>query len=350
MSGGVDSSVVAYLLKKQGHEVIGVSMRLWTYEKEAKHGCCTPEDLYDARRVADHLDIPYYVTDFEKTFEQDVVDRFVQSYIDGETPNPCVRCNQDIKFKILLQRAQELGAQYLATGHYARIVQNSYKQYELHQAVDQERDQSYFLFGLSQEEMSKVLFPLGELHKPQVRVLAEQAGLNIAQKPDSQEICFVPDDYSQFVEKRVQSKQIRQGKIKNTDGEVIGDHEGVHRYTVGQRKGLSLKTTLPMYVLSIEKNGDLTVGHKSDLRKKDFSVRDLRWTLDKPEPGKRLSAKIRSRFAPADIDIVDYQNDSDEEFVQARFVDPQESISPGQAAVFYEGSRVVGGGWIRSQA
>ncbi|MEZ4703815.1 MAG: tRNA 2-thiouridine(34) synthase MnmA [Bdellovibrionota bacterium] len=349
MSGGVDSSVVACLLKEQGHEVIGISMRLWTYEKEAKHGCCTPEDLYDARRVADHLGIPYYVTDFEKTFERDVVEQFVQGYIHGETPNPCVRCNQDIKFSILLERAQELGADYLATGHYARKVELSGGRVELHRALDHDRDQSYFLYGMTQDQLSQTIFPLGEMTKSEVRDIAQRCGLKIAQKPDSQEICFVPDNYAEFVEKRVSSRQVVEGSIKDKQGNVLGHHQGIHRYTVGQRKGLSLQTTLPMYVVSIEKDGDIIVGDKKDLQQHEFQVRELRWTQDPPKVGDFVHAKIRSRFEPAQATIEKVFDDQGISKLVARFTEPQESISPGQAAVFYQGSKVLGGGFIDRQ-
>jgi len=341
MSGGVDSSVAALLLTQQGYEVVGISMRLWSYEQDATHGCCTPEDLYDARKVADQLGIPHYICDFEASFEENVVSNFVDSYRLGETPNPCVRCNNDIKFHTLLSRASELGAKFLATGHYARREEKNGR-FALMRAADLRRDQSYFLFGMGQEELSRILFPLGELKKEEVRRLATQAKLCVANKPDSQEICFVPKNYSEFVQKRLTPDQIRPGKIRNEKGEEVGAHTGIHQFTVGQRKGLRLQTQLPTYVLSIDTKGDVVVGPDQSLFKSTFEVRETRWVGDPPQAGEELKAQIRSRFhaSKAKIDI------SAAGKVKATFEIPQRAITPGQAAVFYRGDQVVGGGWI----
>ena len=341
MSGGVDSSVAAYLLVKQGFEVIGISMRLWSYEKDATHGCCTPEDLLDARKVANQLGIPHYISNFQDTFEQKVVDRFVESYRLGETPNPCVRCNNDLKFHALLRRANELGASYLATGHYARCVRDG-DEYKLLRAHDRRRDQSYFLFGMTQKELSQILFPLGEMQKEDVRRVAQEAGLGIYDKADSQEICFVPGDYTDFVEKRISTSDAKAGDLVNQDGKVVGHHDGIHRFTVGQRKGIHIKTNLPMYVSSIDReSGKVHVGSKEALKKSTFDVRELRWIHSPLKKGDRLLAQIRSRFVPAEA-VVESSSDQ----MRIRFDNPQEAISPGQAAVFYKDLQVIGGGWI----
>lgn len=351
MSGGVDSSVAAYLLVEQGYEVVGISMRLWSYEKDATHGCCTPEDLLDARKVANQLGIPHYITDFQATFEQKVVDEFVNAYKHGETPNPCVRCNNDLKFSTLLKRANELGADYLATGHYARVVREisqgdgiteSTQEYKLLRAVDASRDQSYFLYGMSQKELSQIMFPLGELTKVEVRKIGRKAGISTSDKPDSQEICFVPKDYSEFVEKRIQG-QVISGNLIDEAGKVLGKHEGIHQFTVGQRKGIQIPTTLPMYVSKIDKTtGNVTIGSKEALKKSAFDVRELRWVNAPVQVGDRLLTQIRSRFYPSQAVIEEVA----EETVRVKFEVPQESISPGQAAVFYKDNQVIGGGWI----
>jgi len=340
MSGGVDSSVAAYLLVKQGYEVVGISMRLWSYEKDATHGCCTPEDLFDARKVATQLKIPHYISDFQATFEDKVVDEFVNAYKHGETPNPCVRCNNDLKFHTLLKRANELGADYLATGHYARVVHEN-NEYKLMRAVDATRDQSYFLYGMSQKELSQIMFPLGELTKVEVREIGRQAGIATSDKPDSQEICFVPKDYSDFVEKRIKGDTIK-GNLVDESGKVLGAHEGIHKFTVGQRKGIQIPTTLPMYVNHIDKEtGNVTVGSKEALKKSEFDVRELRWVNTPVKKGDKLLTQIRSRFYPSEAEVIEVGDT-----VRVKFEIPQESISPGQAAVFYRGNQVVGGGWI----
>jgi tRNA-uridine 2-sulfurtransferase len=341
MSGGVDSSVAALLLVRAGYEVVGLSMRLWSYEKEATHGCCTPEDLYDARRVADQLGISHYVSDFEAIFEEKVVDNFVESYANGETPNPCVRCNQDVKFSALMKRALELGADYLATGHYARREEKD-GSFALLRARDVRRDQSYFLFGLTPQELSKVLFPLGELNKEEVRQLAKDSGLINFDKPDSQEICFVPEDYSTFVEKRL--SEITSGEIVNQAGEVLARHDGIHRFTVGQRKGLGVSSLLPMYVLSVQKDGRVVVGSNEELKKSAFTTRELRWMGRTPKAGEKLMAQIRSRFEPKPAFVEGEEGGK----WKIRFESPQRAITPGQAAVFYRGDELIGGGWIDS--
>jgi tRNA-uridine 2-sulfurtransferase len=342
MSGGVDSSVAALLLQESGCEVIGISMRLWSYEPDVTHGCCTLEDLYDARRVADRLKIPYYVYDFEEAFEEKVVAPFVESYKFGETPNPCIRCNTDIKFQTLLKKAEELGASHLATGHYARIERRN-DRYHLLRAADSSRDQSYFLFGLGQRELAKTLFPLGELKKKDdVRRLASDAGLPVSEKPDSQEICFVPGNYVDFVETRISKEDVRPGKVRNEKGESVGEHGGIHRFTVGQRKGLGIQSLLPTYVLEIRKDGDIVVGPDEGLFKRTFEVRETRWVDEPPREGERVSVQIRSRFQAASAVIEACGGDG----VRVSFEESQRAITPGQAAVLYRDDEVLGGGWI----
>ncbi len=341
MSGGVDSSVAAYLLKKEGHDVIGVSMRLYGYDENAKHGCCTPDDLKDAKRVADQIGILHYVVDMQVDFEKKVIEPFVQSYQIGETPNPCVRCNQDIKFSLLLDKAKTLGASLLATGHYARIEKKQ-GVFELHKAKDRSKDQSYFLYGLSQKELSMLCFPLGDLNKTEVRQLAKEADLNVHNKKDSYEICFVPNDYVTFLEKKLSPSQYKKGRILNHQGQVLDHHDGIHRFTVGQRKGLKFSKQLPMFVSSIKANGDVLVCNDEALFQKQFSVHEVKWTHESLKPSAEVDVKIRSRFEPQKARVVHV----DAQQVGFEFLEAQRAITPGQAAVFYNGDLVLGGGWI----
>ena len=341
MSGGVDSSVAALLLVKAGYEVIGLSMRLFSYEEDTTHGCCTPEDLYDAKRVSDQLGIPHYVSNYEKDFEDHVIDDFVKSYQIGETPNPCVKCNQDVKFTTLRKRALELGAEFLATGHYARRIRQGDKFY-LYRSVDQRRDQSYFLFGMNQEELRFTLFPLGELQKEEVRQLAKDAKLCVADKPDSQEICFVSGSYASFVQSRLTEDDLTSGKIVNEAGEVLGRHNGIHQFTVGQRKGLGIQSLKPHYVVSVNRDGTVVVGDKDALLEKAFEIRDTRWVNGVPNASEPVSVQIRSRFKPQPARI----RSVDDSRISLTFHEPQSAITPGQAAVIYQEDRCLGGGWI----
>jgi tRNA-specific 2-thiouridylase len=341
MSGGVDSSVAALLLVREGHEVLGVSMRLYSYEKEATQGCCAPEDLYEARRVADQLGIPHYVSDFEPVFEKNVIANFLESYRRGETPNPCARCNQDVKFSALLKRTRELGADFLATGHYARVERDGGR-VRLLRARDRSRDQAYFLFGLTKEGLNRVLFPLGEITKVEVREIAREAGLKVADKPDSQEICFVSKDYASFVERKLAPGEIRPGNLVTEAGAILGRHTGIHQFTVGQRRGLGISSKAPMYVLAVHPGGDVVVGSNESLSKTTFDVRELSWVGDQAREGATVSAQIRSRSEPKEAVIEGVTGDR----ARVSFSVPQRAITPGQAAVFFDGEELLGGGWI----
>jgi tRNA-specific 2-thiouridylase len=359
MSGGVDSSTVAAMLRAEGHNVVGLTMQLWNQRRLAgKEGmpeqiqgrCCSIEDVYDARRVAEDLDIPYYVVNHQERFEHDVVRPFVDEYLSGRTPIPCSLCNNHLKFDQLLITARQIGAEFLATGHYARIQHDDQSgRWQLLRAYDRAKDQTYFLFGLTQEQLSRTRFPLGEMSKPEVRERARQHGLALAEKPDSQEICFIPGgDYKRFIdaylEEQGESLPDTEGELVTTTGEVIGHHDGVHNFTVGQRKGLGIATGSPLYV--IELRGDrhqVIVGSNENLSSHTMRVRKLNWiSIDDLREPMRIKAKIRHKHEPADAVIEKVGADE----VLATFDLPQRAITPGQAAVFYDGDIVVGGGWI----
>jgi tRNA-specific 2-thiouridylase len=340
MSGGVDSSAAAALLKEQGHEVIGITLRVWSYEGKAQCGsCCSPDDIDDARSVASSLGIPFYVADAEELFKTQVVNPFVQSYLGGRTPIPCVACNRDVKFRFLLQRARALGAK-LATGHYARNVEEG-GHFRLLQAKDLAKDQSYFLFTLGQDELRDIVFPVGELTKAEVRAVAERHRLPTSQKPESMEICFVPDgDYAKFVEKVAGPQPA--GEIVDERGEVLGQHQGVHRYTIGQRRGLSVQSPVPLYVQRIDSDTrQIVVGTQAGLERDRFSLLEPRWVDGPPPADRRLRVRIRHRHAGAG-GRVEYEGAR----VKVVLDEPARAITPGQAAVFYDGESVVGGGWI----
>jgi len=359
MSGGVDSSTVAAMLRAEGHNVIGLTMQLWNQRRlaghagmpEAVHGrCCSLDDVYDARRVAETLSIPYYVVNHEDRFERDVVRPFVEEYLSGRTPIPCSLCNNHLKFDQLLIVAQQIGADALATGHYARVEFDDYTGRSLlKRASDLSKDQTYFLFGLTQEQLSRTQFPLGHMTKPQVRELARHHGLALAEKPDSQEICFVPGgDYKNFLDAYLAeqggSLPDTAGELVTSSGEVIGEHNGIHNFTVGQRKGLGVATGSPLYVIQIK--GDthqVVVGNQDQLYSRTLrvhrvnliSINDLRQPM-------RVSIKIRHRHEGA-LAVIE-KSGTDE--ILATFDQPQRAITPGQAAVFYDKDIVVGGGWI----
>jgi tRNA-specific 2-thiouridylase len=359
MSGGVDSSTVAAMLRAEGRNVIGLTMQLWNQRRLAGHKgmpesvqgrCCSLDDVYDARRVAETIGIPYYVVNHEARFERDVVRPFVQEYLSGRTPIPCSLCNNHLKFDQLLTVAQQIGADAVATGHYAGVEFDERRsRWLLKRPTDRSKDQTYFLFGLTQEQLSRTLFPLGGMTKPEVRELARKHGLALAGKPDSQEICFVPGgDYKNFLDaylaEQGESFPDTAGELVTTDGRVIGEHSGIHNFTVGQRKGLGVATGSPLYVLQIKGNTrEVIVGDQENLYSRTLVTRRINLIpIDDLNAPMRVAVKIRHRHEAAAAIIE--KTGSDE--ILVTFDEPQRAITPGQAAVFYDGESVVGGGWI----
>jgi tRNA-specific 2-thiouridylase len=339
MSGGVDSSATAVLLKERGEEIVGLSMQLWRDNGR----CCSLDDLWDARRVATQLGIPYYVLNLEKDFENTVVAPFVATYLRGETPSPCILCNNYVKFHHLVEKAAGIGADRVATGHYARVkFDETLGRWLLLRGRDRKKDQSYFLFGLTQDQLSRTLFPLGDLTKPEVREIARRAGLPTSEKAESQEICFVEGrSYAEFVESYAGAQTPPGGEIVNESGDVVGQHAGIHKFTVGQRKGL-IAAGKPQYVVKIEPDSNRIVIGEDPLRRK-FTVRDSNWIAITGLTGPiRCEVQIRNRFEPKPA-VVSMDNDA----VTVEFDEPQRAITPGQGAVFYWDDVVVGGGWIR---
>jgi tRNA-specific 2-thiouridylase len=345
MSGGVDSSVAAALLAEQGHDVVGLSMQLYDQSADQRFGsCCTIDDLHDARRVAAAIGIPHYILNFEQQFQQTVVSNFVREYASGRTPIPCAHCNSDLKFATLLDRARGLGSGHVATGHYARVEQRADGRWLLRRSLDPDKDQSYFLFSLTQEQLSHAVFPVGALSKPEVRSQAKRLGLSVAEKPDSQEICFVPDgDYATFVE-RHEPTVVRSGAIVDERGHQLGEHGGIHRFTVGQRKGLGLSGPAPLYVLKIDADsGNVTVGSRGSLEQTRLSASGVNWiACEAPAGWMQVTAQIRHRHRPAAARVRALEQGG----AELEFLEPQPAITPGQAVVFYDGDVVVGGGWI----
>ncbi len=346
MSGGVDSSVAAALLAEQGHDVIGLSMQLYDQREggETFGSCCTLDDLYDARRVATALGIPHYIVNFERQFQDTVISNFVQEYAAGRTPLPCAHCNSDLKFSTLLERALGFDAERVATGHYARVERRDDGRYLLRRSADPAKDQSYFLFSLTQDQLARAAFPVGALTKPQVRDQARRLGLGVAEKPDSQEICFVPSgDYAAFVARREPGVE-QTGPIVNQQGDVLGAHTGVHRFTVGQRKGLGIAAPAPLYVLRLEpETGTVVVGPRAALDRTGLVASGVNWiACEPPADWLAVSAQIRHRHAaaPARVRAIDAGR------AELIFDVPQAAVTPGQAVVFYDGDVVVGGGWI----
>ena len=361
MSGGVDSSAVAALLSGQGYTLVGLTLQLWNQRRLADHEgmpesvqgrCCSIDDVYDARHVAEQLGIPYYVVNQQERFEADVVKPFVAEYLAGRTPIPCTLCNNHLKFDQLLVTARQIGADRIATGHYARNHFDEARQrWILSRPADHFKDQTYFLFGLTQEQLSRTLFPLGEMQKPVVREMASEAGLNVATKPDSQEICFIPGgDYSAFLkaylDEQGEALPDSSGELVSATGEVIGHHQGIQSFTVGQRKGLGLTSPNPLYVLAIHPDShQVTIGSDEELLSRELFANRLNWiSIPGLRDGQdiRVSIKIRHRHPPAMATLSRIDDDN----VRALFDDPQRAITPGQAAVFYQQDEVVGGGWI----
>jgi tRNA-specific 2-thiouridylase len=363
MSGGVDSSVAAALLAEQGHDVIGVSMQLYpsTPRDEApglvvgrsgqattavdKWGtCCTMDDLNDARRVAATIGIPHYIVNFESQFGAHVISNFVREYVSGRTPIPCSHCNSDLKFAELLDRATAYDAEQLATGHYARIRRDDDGRYHLHRGAEPAKDQTYFLFSLTQQQLARAAFPVGHLDKDAVRAHAKRLNLHVTAKPDSQEICFIPDgNYAAFVERKAPDAT-RAGTIVNNDGDVLGTHAGVHRFTIGQRKGLGLSSAEPLYVLAIKPDSaQVVVGSRESLGRTRLTASEVNWISGRaPSEWLAVSAQIRHHHAAAPSRV----RRTDEGRAELEFDAPQSAITPGQAVVLYDGDEVLGGGWI----
>jgi tRNA-specific 2-thiouridylase len=348
MSGGVDSSVAAALLKDAGHDVIGLSMQLYDQRSspEAFGSCCSLDDLYDARRVANAIGIPHYIVNFEDRFRDTVVRDFVSEYAAGRTPIPCVRCNADLKFATLVEKASAFDAVAVATGHYARVdFDEDRRRYRLRRGLDAGKDQSYFLFSLTQDQLARAAFPVGGLTKPEVREHARRLGLEVADKPDSHEICFVPDgDAGGFVERHLEGED-RSGEIIDSSGRVLGRHRGVHRLTVGQRKGLGLTEGVPLYVLRLDAEArQVVVGSREELGGRTLEASDVNWIAGAaPSSPARLTARIRHRHQDAPALVTPIGSDR----AAVVFDAPQIAIAPGQAVVFYHGDDVIGGGWIR---
>lgn len=363
MSGGVDSSSAAALLKSQGHELVGFTMQLWNQRRNVnvdENGdplpsrCCSLDDVYDARRVAQNLEIPYYVLNLERDFENAVVEPFIQSYLSGETPIPCVACNSRLKFASLDNLAQSLDCEKVATGHYARVkFDEKANRYRLFRGANHWKDQSYFLWELTQAQLSRAMFPLGEMEKSEVREIARTSGLDTADKPESQEICFVPDgDYSAFIDRYLTADERENeipesGEIVNAKGEVLGNHTGIHRYTIGQRRGLGISNEKPLYVVQIERaRNQIVVGEVKQLEQLEFTAKGVNWiAFDEPKQSIRALVKVRYRHEPMAATIQALP----ESCAKVVFDEPQRAITPGQTTIFYDietGEEVIGGGWI----
>jgi tRNA-specific 2-thiouridylase len=363
MSGGVDSSVASAILINQGHKVVGFTMQLWNQRRRLSPDgepqpsrCCSLDDVYDARLVATEMGFPFYVLNLEEEFERAVVRPFVEDYLSGRTPIPCVSCNTKLKFARLVKVAQEVGAEKVATGHYARVEYNAATQrYILRKGRDLAKDQSYFLFEMTQKQLAAAVFPLGDMTKAEVRELAREFGINTAEKPESQEICFVPDgNYASFVEDYAKSEMglnaenspaMAEGKIATKDGQVIGEHGGLHKFTIGQRKGIGIAAPDPLYVVKIDVPlNQLIVGRKDELMGKTLITNGVNWISIAP-PTEPVRASVRIRYRALETPATITPLGSGE--VRVDFDEGQTAITPGQAAVFYDGDAVVGGGWIK---
>ncbi|MCS7064057.1 MAG: tRNA 2-thiouridine(34) synthase MnmA [Methylacidiphilales bacterium] len=352
MSGGVDSSVAAYLLKKAGYDVIGITLKIWPQDclTRAEDKCCGPQAVADARMVAHALDIPHYVLDEAESFSRMVIDYFTEEYRQGRTPIPCVLCNEKLKFGKLRTTAASLGAEYIATGHYARVEHfNDGRPSVLRRAIDRRKDQSYFLFSLSPDQLRKILFPIGHLNKNEVREIAQSLGLKVYDKEESQEICFVPNnDYLAFLKSHYQTHhlQFKTGGIYHRDGRYLGEHTGIENYTIGQRRGLPGGQGQPLYVIHIDaEQHRIIVGPESDLMRQDCLLQRVNWLQSPPSPDENLEVKLRHNAPPVRARVHQLPDN------QARLVfdEPQSGIAPGQAAVFFRDDLVIGGGWVTQQ-
>lgn len=360
MSGGVDSSAAAAILKAEGHELVGFTMQLWNQRRGIsvdENGeplpsrCCSLDDVYDARRVAEELGFPFYVLNLEREFERDVVQPFITSYLSGETPIPCVACNSRLKFASLDRLALSLGCEKVATGHYARVeFDEAARRYRLFRGRNLQKDQSYFLWELTQEQLSRSMFPLGEMSKPEVREVARSSSLAVAEKAESQEICFVPDgNYAGFIDRYLEAENETErlpgtGEIVNTKGEVLNSHDGIHRYTIGQRRGIGISSERPLYVISIDASQNrVVVGSQEELLRDEFGAANVNWiAFDEPGEPVRAEVRVRYRHTAMPATITPKENGR----AHISFDEPQRAITPGQATVFYRGDEVIGGGWI----
>jgi tRNA-specific 2-thiouridylase len=358
MSGGVDSCAAGVLLHQQGFQVIGISMQVWDYRSHGGNAkratCCAPSDFDDARQIADTFGFPFYVFDFEDSFRKNVIDVFVNTYLEGETPNPCLECNRKVKFHELRNRALMLGAKKVATGHYARIRTKADGSKGLYTSRDLNKDQSYFLYALTQEELDTTLFPVGDMYKPEVRTILEQEGFPLSSKPESQDICFVSSSVSEFIQKK--GGEVKKGDIRTSDGAVLGSHEGIYNYTVGQRKGLGISNPTPLYVLSIvPEDNAVVVGQKEELKRESFRVSKVHWIRgDWPRDAsgnlEQVRARVKLRYRHQGV-LCDIRPGDHPDTAEIRFVDEWSTVSPGQAAVFYAANdeedgavEVLGGG------
>ncbi len=347
MSGGVDSSVSAYLLKQQGYNVIGVTMQIWQNDDvcniQDDGGCCGLSAVEDARKVAEKLNIPFYVMNFREEFKKNVIDYFVEEYTKGSTPNPCIACNRFVKWESFLQKSLALGADYIATGHYAKIVELENGRFGLHKSVTAKKDQTYALYNLTQNHLKHTLMPAGDYTKDEIREIAEKIGLDVANKPDSQEICFIPDgDVGNFIEKSCCGIDKR-GNFIDKEGNILGQHKGIYRYTIGQRKGLGIAFGKPMYVINIdEKTLDITLGDNEDLFTKTLKANDVNFVAEDSFDSQRIyEVKIRYSHKPAKAKVL-YDNG----VMTVTFEEPQRAITKGQSVVVYDGDIIIGGGTI----